>query len=76
MKIWLIKRMERADYDEFNAKVIAAHDEANARHLAAINTGGEGTEPWLAEGRSMVTEIGMAKDYEHEQVILESFNAG
>lgn len=73
MKIWLIKRMEETHYDEYDAKVVSAFDEAGARRVAALKVGDEGELPWQDEGRSMVTEIGLAKDPEHEQVILESF---
>ena len=76
MKLWLIRRMEHVGYDEYDAKVIAAHSEEGVRGLAAINTGDEGKDAWLNSGRSMITEVGLARDPEHEQVILESFNAG
>jgi hypothetical protein len=62
--------------DEFDAKVVSACDEGSARRLAALKVGDEGKECWLDESRSMVTEIGLARDPEHEQVILESFHAG
>lgn len=77
MKLWLIKRREDdVGYDEYDAKVIAAPDEAAVRRLASLKTGDEGNSAWLEPTYSMVTEIGLALDPEHEQVILESFNAG
>ncbi len=75
MKLWLITRMEEHGYDEFDAKVVSAPDESEARRIAALRTGDEGQGAWLEPGRSMVTEIGTARDSEHAQVILESFNA-
>lgn len=74
MKIWLVKRMEPIGYDEYDAKVVAAHDEAGARRLAALWTADEGKATWLDPERSMVTEV--RTDGEHEEVILDSFCAG
>jgi hypothetical protein len=74
MKIWLVKRMEKIGYDEFDAKVVCAWTEEGARHVASLRTADEGKSAWTDPSRSMVTEV--RTDGEHEEVVLESFCAG
>ena len=72
MKIFLLGRVEGADYDEYNAKVIRAKNEKQARELANERRGGGG-KIWTDEKEVtcvVVTAAGKAEE------ILGSFNAG
>jgi hypothetical protein len=63
-------------YDEYDAMVVSAYTEGSARVVACLRTGEGGDEPWRNPNKTMVTELGDARDKEHEQIILGSFNAG
>lgn len=76
MKLWKIERKEPIGFDEYWAKIIAAHSEERVRELAAVHTADEGRAPWMDPTRSLVQEIGLAKDPYQEWVLHEAFNAG
>lgn len=83
MKLWLLKRIDDeahdwgADYDEYVGFVVRAPDEAKAREMAWIGSGGEygsRREPyWQHPDQTSCVEIPVDGD---EGVILDSFRAG
>jgi hypothetical protein len=42
MNIYLLKRLDPVDYDEFDSKVVVAESEEDARLIAGEETGDEG----------------------------------
>ena len=70
-KVWLLRRPGSIGYDEYDSKVVVAHTQEDARYWANVNTGDEGMI-WNDPNEVLCSEI----DYEHEYVLLESFNAG
>ena len=72
MKLFLIKRFKH-DYDEYDAKVVRAENEWDARQLCAKVRGDEDADEWLNSSKSQCTEVLLDGD---SCVILDSFNAG
>ena len=72
MKIYLLKRIDGPDYDEYDEKVIRAKSEKQAREIANKNVGDEG-QIW-ADKNLVVAEIVTAAG--EPGVISDSFNAG
>ena len=62
MKIYLVERTDKIDWDEYDSFVVVAESDENARKLVANENGN-----W-----SRVTEIIPDK----ERIVLGSFNAG
>ena len=76
MNIYLVKRTDFVGYDEFDAVVVYAANEDEAK-LINPNTYDDGhlTNPWSEH--LVVTYIGHTDDiYTKQGVILASFNAG
>lgn len=46
MKLWILRRVDGADWDEAHGVVVRAEDELSARLLAASCAGGEGAAVW------------------------------
>lgn len=81
LKIYLIVRIEDADFDETQGFVVAAPNEAAARDLivnsALFHVGDEGVSPWLDARLSPAREIGNAiRDAVEPGVLLRDFHAG
>ena len=73
MALYLLKRNE-FDYDEYNAHLVRASCEHDARVIASlVRPSDEDTSEWLDAAKS--TCVCVTADGE-EQVILSSFNAG
>ena len=70
--IYLLKREERGDYDEYCGHVIKANDEQSARNLA--ERGDEG-DIWKDETKTTCILIGTGID-DIEELILSDYNAG
>lgn len=73
MKLYLLKRKDGIDYDEYDAKLVRAENETQARFVASLKPGGEGESTWLLDAYSSVEEV--AQEGPSEQII-GSFNAG
>lgn len=72
MKFWILERRRNVGYDEYDAKVVMAETEEEARRVANKNTGDEGML-WDAPDEVACTELlpqGTACE------ILGRFNAG
>jgi hypothetical protein len=67
MKLYLVKRTDATDYDEYDAIVVRAQSEERAAAIATGNYVG------MAPHNIEVTEVPVDGD---EDVILDSFNAG
>jgi hypothetical protein len=72
MKLYLIERTGNIGYDEYIGFVIAAENEAEARTIAAYNSGDEGAEIWKTAPIRCIADV----TGETPGVVLESFNAG
>ena len=72
MALYLVERYE-SDYDEYDAHLIRASSEREARKIAAAKNHCEGSDEWLNELKSSCKLI--STDGANE-VILSSFNAG
>lgn len=70
-KIFLLKRVFAAGYDEYIGKVVIAPDAKAARYLANIKYGEEGPI-WINTSLVSCTEIKLDKSL----IVLESLNAG
>lgn len=70
-RAWMLSRRDLIGYDEFDAKVIIAMTEQDARKLANENVGDEG-EIWDDVGRVECVEVILEGEYE----LIGSFNAG
>lgn len=75
MKLWLLKRIGRTDWDEYAGFVVRAATEDDARAVAR-----QGTEPWedenacwLDPAQASCTELLATGE---PGVILDSFKAG
>lgn len=73
MKLWILKRIDRPDWDEMAGMVVRALDETAARGLAATEAGNEGFVVWLAAATASCEEL--TTDGEPEVIIMD-FNAG
>jgi hypothetical protein len=73
MKLYLLTRKGRTDYDEYDAQIIRASSPKAARKLAALGAGAEGASVWLKSSGSMCQTL---KEKGPQKVILGSFNAG
>lgn len=71
MKIFLLKQIEGADWDEYNGKVIVAKDEARAREIANADVGDEGK---IWDNPQKVSCVVVDKTV--EGVVLDDFKAG
>lgn len=70
-KIYLLKRIFAAGYDEYDGKVIIASSAKAARKIANLKYGDEG-EIWADSKQVLCQEISLTMPL----VVLESFNAG
>jgi hypothetical protein len=83
MKLWLISQNVNNDYDTFNAAVVAAETEAEARN---IHPNGQSVEDndeldnwiysWVSPNEVTVIYLGKAATITNRGVILASFRAG
>lgn len=70
-KIYLLKRIFVAGYDEFRGKVIIASSAKAARKIANLKTGDEG-KIWTDTNQVMCKEIMLTE----AAIVLEDFNNG
>lgn len=74
MKIWVVERLDDVDYDQAAGFVIVAADEAEARALAAAQSGGyEMPETWKNPATASCKPVDASGP---ARVILRDFNAG
>ncbi len=71
MKVYILRIIGIAGYDEYDAKVVVAENKIRARELANAKYGDEG-EIWQNEEMVSCNKI----DKQKEGVVLASFNAG
>lgn len=57
MRLWFLKRVERANYDEASSFVVRAFDATGARAIAATRCGDEGADTWTDEELSTCEPI-------------------
>lgn len=70
-KIYLLKRIFVAGYDEYKGKVIIASSAKAARALANLRTGDEG-QIWNDSKKVLCKELPLVEP----MIVLEDFNAG
>ena len=74
-KLYLLKRMDRVGYDEFDGFVISADTETEARDFAIQEAADEGDEVWSSQLDVSCTLL--ALNTKHDKgIVLGSFNAG
>lgn len=66
MRLYLVARTDKIGYDEYDADVIAAENEAEARNLSTVG----------GYDAATVTLIGTAEPAVLPGIVLASFNAG
>ena len=71
MKLWLLQIIQHAGYDTYDAHVVRAETEEDARDM--VPTGFEGRQTWLELSKSTCVEI---NDDGVAGVVISSFNAG
>lgn len=71
MKLWLIERHGRCDYDEHDAAVIRADSEEEARRIAAKDMIPKNI--WLSATESSCVPLAFEGE---DKIIVSSFNAG
>lgn len=77
MNLYLIKRTDRADYDEARGFVVAAESFGAARKIAANNAGDEGPLTWFDPNQATCDKLGTdLTPNPVSRVILRDFNAG
>ena len=85
MNIYLVSRTDEVDYDEYDAFIVAAKDEEQARNQHPRNNnnwcdnfGGHGWVSFRNKASLTVTVIGKASEeqYTKPTILLASFNAG
>ena len=80
MNLYLIKRPDLADYDQYDSAVVAAPDEATARNThpdgfsVARDEGAYGT--WVTPEKVIVKLLGKADKSVRRGVLCASYNAG
>ena len=78
MRLYLLQRLDGADYDENNAFVIRAKHSKEARKIASEQPGDENCvtkrSPWLQPTLSSCTMLNIASD--KPGVVLRDFHAG
>ena len=72
MKVYLVKRNDKIDWDEYDAFVVIARDEQDAVHLSHAECGEYGGE--FRSDNTSVTEI--TPSDAQRGIVLGSFNAG
>lgn len=72
MKLYLLSRTDDIDYDQYDAILVRAKNEEEARKLAAEHAGGTPWDGWTPENIKceIVSNKGVA------EVIIGSYNAG
>ena len=73
MKIYHLSRVDEVDYDEYDAFVVIASSEDEARNFAAYNGGGSN---WLDVKEVTCVTVGRACRAVAAGILLGSFNAG
>lgn len=78
LKIYLIRRNERIDYDEFDAIVVIAKDRKSALQITPYPNEEDDNSMWAwAKPDKLTAEfIGYAKAGSKPGLVLGSFNAG
>lgn len=71
MKVYLLTRIGKIGYDEYDGKVIVAENEDEARIIANIRTGDEG-KIWEDPTKVVIVEV----NAKYTSIVLTSFNAG
>lgn len=74
-KLYLLKRMNDIDWDEYIGFVIAADTETEARDLAAQEAADEGEKVWGSQLECSCTLLAISTKHE-KGIVLGSFNAG
>lgn len=75
MRLYLLTRTGRVDYDEAAGFVIRANHEDMARTLATTKAGNEG-DMWLYEQHATCVCIGIDYESNAAAIILRDFRAG
>lgn len=74
LKFYKVARDEDSvGYDEYDAFIVAAHSEYNARYIVALKDKTVPDSVWLNKESATVTEL---SEYKEPGIILGSFNAG
>jgi hypothetical protein len=81
MKLYLLTRNEKIGYDSYDAILVCAESEADARTISPDGTpfveGNEEWNGWAKKSSSILCEeIGEANEKQTRGVIISSFNAG
>lgn len=82
LKIYLLERKDKWSYDDYDAIVVCAESEEDAKniHPNGKSLDEEAKEPWNSwtskKENLTVTEIGIANEVQVRGVVLASFNAG
>jgi hypothetical protein len=77
MKLYLISQDENDDYDTYDAFVVCAESEEDAKLIKPLNDKDECCGDWCQNIESIkVKYLGEAKEGSVRGVILGSFNAG
>ena len=73
MKLFLVKRIEDTDWDEYQGHVIRAETEERARQMASESAGDEGRECWISNEQTICQELSADGV---EEIIISDFHAG
>ncbi len=77
MRLYLLSRSDAANFDEYDAAVVCAEDEADARTISPSGepfVEGEVRSSWALKSSDIICEeIGEANDTQTRGVILSSF---
>jgi hypothetical protein len=73
MKLFILKQLTGCDYDEYDAMVIRAESEPEARQIAGTHAGNEGSYCWQDHERTSCEEL-IANAA--EAFVIGSYNAG
>lgn len=73
MRLWILSVRDVVGYDSYDAFVIRAETEDNARRMAASRAADEGEYTWLESDNSKCVSLSAEGE---ERIILGSFNAG
>lgn len=76
MNLYLISQTDNDDYDTYDAAVVAANSEEDARNTHPDGTSSLAGYTWTARENVSVKLIGRAKGGTIAGVILASFNSG
>lgn len=73
MKVWIIRRIGRTNYDQHDGHVVLAPSEESAREIIATASGIEQPNIWRSRAFSTCLEVDAITE---PGIVLSSFNAG